>query len=389
MSEIRVTNVLGENGNSPVNFTKGINMSGIVTATSFVPSQGQLSHRNLIINGAMNVAQRGTSSTSAQYQTVDRFKFTASGADELPSQAQVDVASGTTPYTLGFRKAYKITNGNQTSGAGASDNVLLDYRMESQDIASSGWNYKSASSFITLSFWVKSSVAQEFHGFLLSQTGGQYLYSFSLGSLSANTWTKVTKTIPGNSNLNFDNSNLEGLLIRIALFQGTNKTGTITQNQWAAFNGSIRYPNYTSTWYTTNDATFEYTGVQLEVGPVATPFEHRSFGDELRRCQRYYFGDAGSGLIGFGRINSQSMMFSIQFPTEMRSNPSMSLTTTGALTIAEPGESNFYPSSCTIAEAHGGTKSKAFYINSTTNNSVTKGDNVFLTANYLKFDAEL
>ena len=143
-------------------------------------------------------------------------------------------------------------------------------------------------------------------------------------------------------------------------------------------------------WWTTNDATFEVTGFQLEVGSQATPFEHRSFAEELALCQRYYYGNVGSGLPGFGRVNSQSMMFGIHFPIEMRVNPSMALTVkSNAMTIAEPGESNFYPSQCTITDAHGGKKSKAFYINSTTNNSVTKGDNLFLTDDYLKFDAEL
>ena len=79
------------------------------------------------------------------------------------TQAQVDVASGTTPYSLGFRKAFKITNGNQTSGANASDYYIFIIDIEAQDIANSGWNYKSSSSFITLSFWVKSSVAQTFY----------------------------------------------------------------------------------------------------------------------------------------------------------------------------------------------------------------------------------
>ena len=100
------------------------------------------------------VAQRGTSSTSEGYQTLDRFPVYVAGTDESPTQAQVDVASGTTPYTLGFRKALKITNGNQTSGAntGSTQYIWLQYKIEAQDIANSGWNYTSTSSFITLSF---------------------------------------------------------------------------------------------------------------------------------------------------------------------------------------------------------------------------------------------
>ena len=100
-----------------------------------------LSNRNIIINGDMQVAQRGTSSTSSGYHTVDRFKYTYSGTDNAPTQSQSDVAAGTTPYTLGFRKAYKITNANQSSGAGASDRIRLEVNLEAQDIAKSGWNY--------------------------------------------------------------------------------------------------------------------------------------------------------------------------------------------------------------------------------------------------------
>ena len=82
-------------------------------------------NKNLIINGSYIVAQRSVSSTSSGYATVDRFKVEHSATDEAPTQAQVDVASGTTPYTLGFRKALKVTNGNQTSGAGASDYIYI------------------------------------------------------------------------------------------------------------------------------------------------------------------------------------------------------------------------------------------------------------------------
>ena len=248
-----------------------------------------LSNRNLIINGAMKVAQRGTSSTSTGYQTVDRFNGSYTGTDEAPTFSQADVASGTTPYTLGFRKSFKITNGNQTSGAGAADKVQIYYGVEDQDLATSGWNYTSASSFVTYSFWVKSSVAQNFYGFFQSDNGSQYRYPFETGSLTANTWTKVTKTIPGNSNIVLNNDNGPGMYINIYPFIGTDETNnSVTLNQWMALDNTARTPDYTSTWFTTNDATFELTGVQLEVGSVATDFEHRSFGQELALCMRYY-----------------------------------------------------------------------------------------------------
>ena len=245
--------------------------------------------KNIIVNGAMKVAQRGTSSTSQDYQTVDRFKSVQSSIDEVANQSQVDVASGTTPYTLGFRKAYKFENGNQTSGAGAGDLIKMMHRVEAQDIANSGWNYLSSSSYLTMSFWVKSSVAQNFYIQLIAYDNATYNYTFETGSLSADTWTKVTHSIPGNSNIRFDNDNGLGLEINWIQFGGTDRTASdFALNTWAAYASGSQSPDMTSTWYTTNNATFELTGVQLEVGSVATDFEHRSFAQELQLCKRYY-----------------------------------------------------------------------------------------------------
>ena len=284
--------------------------------------------KNLVINGAMQVAQRGTSSTSTGYQTVDRITMYHGGTDEAPTYSQADVASGTTPYTLGFRKCFKVTNGNQTSGAGAGDEIQLDYKIEAQDIASSGWNYTSASSYITLSFWAKSSVAQEFKGHIISKDGTSQNYPFSLGSLSADTWTKITKKIPGNSNLQFDSDNGEGLKLNIFNQMGTNFTGSVAENTWAAFSASTRTPDQTLTWYTTNDATFEITGFQVEVGDTATEFEHRSYGDDLARCQRYCYehflgaNQYASVMLG-GYYNSSRIYGSFKFPVTMRTAPTM------------------------------------------------------------------
>ena len=293
-------------------------------------------NKNLIINGAMQVAQRGTSSTSSGIFTVDRFSNIYSGTDEAPTQAQVDVASGTTPYTLGFRKAYKITNGNQTSGAGAGDFIFIRYRAESQDISNSGWNYTSSSSFITLSFWVKSSVAQNFFGYLEAPNapGGGDQYPFETGSLSADTWTKITKTIPGNSNLVINNNNLVGLTLALVPFFGTDYTNnSASVNTWKTYESAARMPDNTSTWYTTNDATFEITGVQLEVGNVATDFEHRSFGQELALCQRYFQRVNGS-LTGIG-ANATSIRANYTPIVNLRASPT--ITGNNPVSFNDPG----------------------------------------------------
>ena len=261
---------------------------GTCTAKLTSIGGGGLSHRNIIINGAMTLAQRGSSSTSDGIHTVDRFAKDENGTDESLTQAQVDVASGTTPYTLGFRKAFKLTNGNQTSGAGSADRATAEYKIEAQDIANSGWNYLSTSSYITISYWVKSSVAQNFYNTFGTDDGTSQRYVTETGSLSADTWTKITKTIPGNSNLTFNNDNGEGLEITWECFRGTSQTGTRPLNAWAAADNNTRTPDQTSTWWTTNDATFEITGVQLEVGDTATTFEHLTFAEELTLCERYY-----------------------------------------------------------------------------------------------------
>ena len=275
------------------------------------------------------VAQYGTTSTEDGYNTCDRFRYDKTGTDENPTQAQVDVASGTTPYTSGFRKAFKITNGNQTSGAGAADRLVILYRVEAQDLAKSGWNYTSASSYVSFSFWVKSSVAQNFYVTFKSGDGTPQKYAMETGSLSAATWTKITKTIPGNSDIQFDNDTGEGLEIEWSLFRGTDLTGSMSLNAWAANNNSVRTPDQTSTWYTTNDATFELTGVQLEVGSTATAFEHRSFGEELRFCQRYYFklpyqgaSNGGGVYLGSGKETGSAARACVIFPVPMRAIPS-------------------------------------------------------------------
>jgi len=356
-----------------------------------LPASGKA--HNLVINGAMQVAQRGTSSTANGYGSVDRFTIFYTGTDEAPTQEQADVASGTTPYTLGFRKSLKITNGNQTSGAGAADYMIIRTVLEAQDIANSGWNYLSASSNITLSFWVKSSVAQNFYGNLWTQDGTQYNYVFETGSLSADTWTKVTKTVSGNSNLTFNNDNGAGLRVQLVPFEGTNYTGTRPLNAWAAFDGNTIQPDNTSTWYTTNDATLEITGLQLEVGDSATDFEHRSFAQELALCQRYYqktykyetapgTGTTNGAVVHtmYGSLNYAG--FALEFVRPMRTTPT--------ITFYSSNNGNTGKSSADSGDGNAivlyGSEKRVFQCRSNDNNGT--GANVFLRCQY-QADAEL
>ena len=312
----------------PGNITLSGNATLSGTATGFPKGKAT----NIIVNGDLRVAQRGSSSNSQNGpQTADRFGKYTNSTDETPVQEQVDVASGTTPYTLGFRKAYKITNGNQTSGGSTTTRVGIEYKIEAQDLATSGWNYTSSSSYITFSYWVRSSVAQNFYNTFGTDDGTSQRYVTETGSLSANTWTKITKTIPGNSNLTFNNDTGEGLEITWECFRGTSQTGTRPLNAWAASDNNTRTPDQTSTWYTTNDATFEITGVLLEVGDSASDFPHRSYGEELALCQRYYYKQASTfyGFFGYGTNSGTNQMGNLIRPVDMRANPTITYTTGG------------------------------------------------------------
>ena len=296
------------------------------------PTAGPLSNRNLIINGAMAVAQRGTSSNLGAYQTVDRWDVQLSGGTF--TQSQETLATTDLPFTQdGHRYAVKIANDTNTTADASFRNFVTT--LEAQDIAKCGWDYTSASSFVTLSFWVKSSVSQEFYASLRTSDGTEQNYVFSF-TPAAGTWTKVTKTIPGNANLQFDLNAEQGLSVNIAAWWGTTYTSpSVSTDTWQAWSGGLRFPDMTDTWANTLDSTFEITGVQLEVGSKATPFEHRPYGTELALCQRYY--EKGDSRMLAGRIDTGSTYFSNYwthpFKATKRANPTMVVNMTSGSTF--------------------------------------------------------
>ena len=310
-----------------------ISVSGIVTAQAFVPTAQGRFPRNMIINGGALVAQRAKDATEVQstgYGSVDRFRLEYSGTDEAPVQLQSQLSvsdSGDNPYKAGLTRAFHVRNGNQTS-VGAADYLIVLYRIEAADLRNSGWDYTNPNSFVTLSYYIKVNTGQNFYVTLKTADGTPQKYAMETGTLSNQTWKRVTHTIPGNSNLQFDENTDEGLEIEWSLFRGTDYTGSMSLNAWAANNNSVRTPDQTNTWYDTNNANFELTGVQLELGPVATPFEIKTFADELRRCQRYFFKLGGYypadsevyTTLAFGiHANSTTAKTHIIHPVTMRS----------------------------------------------------------------------
>jgi len=323
MSEIKVNSIKGvgaTNAAITVNNSDG-------TCTANITNN--LSNRNLIQNGSFIVHQRGGTTTTSGF-LLDRWYVSSFGGTATFSQGTE--TSGIV-YEKGLVNYHRITNTANSTGSGAYRYVRQ--AIEAQNLLKSGWNYKNANAKITLSFYVRSSVAQNFYGYLRLSDSPDSRYAFETGSLSADTWTKVTKVIPGYTSANIDNDNGSGMEVLIAPFWGTAGTDSgVTLNTWASFNGGQRFPDYATTWGGTDGATFDVTGVQLEVGSVATDFEHRSFGQELALCQRYFYpylrGTDNYENIALGfNYNSTTGMVLLEPPVEMRATPT--LTSSGTI----------------------------------------------------------
>ena len=307
----------------------GIEASGIGITCANINGTQIGGRRNLVINGSMKVAQRGTSYTGTNaYHTVDRFRTFYGTQDASQTYTQNTLSSSDSPYTEGHRHYFRLQNGDQISGAQAGSYVIIQNRIEAQDVANSGWNYTDPNSSITLQFWLRASVSQDYMITVESSDGTNKAYVF-LVSLTANTWTKVIRTLPGHADLTFNNDTGIGLKLGWYPYIGTTYSGSSTTlNDWVTMTNPYRR-TMTTTWFTTNDSTFDITGVQLEVGSQATPFEHRSFGEELSLCQRYYFvtgayAHGGSSFHPNGAALGEAYG-SARFPTSMRANPTIVL----------------------------------------------------------------
>ena len=344
-------------------------------------SGGALGKRNMIRNGDMAVAQRGTSSTSTGYKTIDRF--TAGWGTVSITQTQQSLTTGS-PYDLGFRKFYRLTNTSTSSAAGVY--IQAGQYLEAQDIASSGWNFKSSSSFMTVSYWARSSLAGTYYT-RINTTDGTVYYRIKAFTLEANTWTKVSFTFEGNSNLTIDDNANTGLTILTIPHYGTTFTGSnASTSAWFTLTSNDYFPDYAQNWGNTSSATFDITGMQLEVGEMATPFEHESYGDNLNRCKRYYIRYSGSGNYAIGAAEDTTRgIFSFPAP-DMRAAPTG---TQGTLTLG--GGIGSPPAvtaiSSTTNSGHG------LDVLLTVSSGLTTAHALRIratdTASYLAFDAEL
>jgi len=310
-----------------------------------VYDDGALSNRNRIINGAMVIDQRNGGSsvafTSAAYK-LDRWV----GA--------VGTASGTTiqrstTSPTGFSNSGLITVGTGASPVAGAVNRIYQV-IEGYNIADFSWGTASAST-VTLSFWVRSSVTGTFSGALYGASTIQS-YPFTYTISAANTFEQKTITIVGPTTGTWDSTNGTGVYVNFDLGSGSSfKTtaGSWTTGTYIGVTGSTNLCE-------TSGATFYLTGVQLEIGDTSTPFEHRSYADQLQACQRYYSQIAqGAGVC---TTTGTNLYLSVKLPVRMRAVPSVSQT--GAMTVND-GSTNLTQSSASINSYNeGGTLDSLF-----------------------------
>jgi hypothetical protein len=238
--------------------------------------------RNLIINGAMQVAQRGTSETgvtSTGVFVLDRFKLSvADTAEYTVSQ------STTTPD--GFANSMKWDNTTANASPSSGQYALFSQNIEGQNLQHLKYGTASAQS-MTLSFWVRSNKTGTYVCELLAPDASNRHINKSYTISSADTWEHKTITFPGDTSGVINNDNGNGLSVTWWLGAGSAYSSGTLQTSWGALDqtaravGNVNLSDSTSNeWY--------ITGIQLEVGDKATPFEHRSYGEELALCQRYY-----------------------------------------------------------------------------------------------------
>jgi hypothetical protein len=287
-----------------------------------ISSEG-LHFRNRIINGGMVIDQRnaGASVTpgNAVY-TLDRWKTFVSQSSKFTIQQN---AGSVTP-PAGFTNYLGVTSTAATS-VGAADFFFIDQRIEGFNVADLGFGTANAKT-ITISFWVRSSLTGTFTGGLVNSANSRG-YGFTYTISSANTWEQKTVTIAGDTSGTWLTTNGVGLTLVFGFGCGSDFT-TPTNGSWQGGNYFAGGSGGTSV-VATNGATFYITGVQLEVGSVATPFERRPYGAELALCQRYFerSDSVNTSLFWSGNTNSSGVYyFPVKYAVTKRASPTTTIT---------------------------------------------------------------
>jgi len=282
-----------------------------------VATNGQIGgRRNIVINGAMQINQRGSvvfnhaATATANLYGLDRFQFQSTGLDQLEGTiAQVADAP------VGFTNSLKWTTTEPESAIAAAETFDCCQKIEAQNLQQLAFGTSSAKK-LTLRFYVKSSVAGTYgiNVFKADSTARQLTSTYTISS--ANTWEEKTINIPADTNSGgtIANDNGEGLRITWHLGTGSNFTSANTALTWTNYaDAGWAFGHAQNNVALTDNATWQLTGVQLEVGSQATPFESRSFGEELALCHRYLYvqredASTGDGLFGTGQCNNTTSL---------------------------------------------------------------------------------
>ena len=286
-------------------------------------SETALGSRNKVINGAMTLDQRnaGTVTVNSTVYTIDRWQANQTTAGKF------SVGKSTTAPT-GFTNSYLATSLSAYSVL-SSDIFFFQQNIEGNNVANLAWGTASAKT-ITLSFWVRSSLTGTFGGSLANAAHNRS-YPFSYTISTADAFEYKTVTITGDTAGTWATDNTTGMQVIFGIGGGASRSGTAGSWQAATL--------YTATGATsvvgTSGATFYITGVQLESGTVATPFEHRSYGEELALCQRYY--QTGVADFRSGSSGAESFVSSTKFIREMRAIPTTAYTAAAAATANVSG----------------------------------------------------
>ena len=284
--------------------------------------------RNIVINGAMQVAQRGTSSTSTGFQTCDRIQFLTNNTDNFAFTVS---QSSTAPD--GFSTSQKLDCTTAESSLDADELARFLYKVEGQDIQH--FNYgSSASEEVTVSFYVRSNVTGVYTVEFRLNAAGTSTITKQYTISSANTWERKILKLPTNTATSVDNDNSNGIELSFCVAAGSNFTTGSLGTSWATTATSSRYAGQAANIMSSTDNEWYITGIQMELGSQATPFEHRSFGEELLLCQRYAIvyskngqPNMGQKAIGTGAsTNSSGAYQAFIFPqVTMRAVPTLTV----------------------------------------------------------------
>ena len=319
-------------------------MSKAAELAALIGSGQAQGNRNLIINGAMQVAQRGTSSTgitSGQYHTVDRAFLNVNTAGTWTA-----TQSTTAPTDFVNSVKYDCTVADASLGSG--DYIIHQYSFEGQDLQHLNYGTANAKK-TTVSFYVRSNKTGTYTFEYQMYDGSTYYRNGKTYTIdSADTWEYKTITIDGNTSNSIDNANTVGLQLMFWLAAGTDFTsGTFNNGTWITDN-TKRVANTVNLADSTSNEWL-ITGLQLEIGEVATPFEHEDFGTTLEKCRRYFQSDSCHLGYNLGSGNyAVASSGTVQFTPKMRATPTVSGTLSaqsgngGTLALASTTSSNVH-----------------------------------------------